>query len=135
MPAEDIILMKKLIVAMLFVSWSLSYGVPLDLTGMLAPGQCKANIDPKPCVEVANEGPLGAAAGWHLTYNINVDWQKKKGRIIAYKILWSTQNWSEWYVPGITDLDWKYSTVGGQKQVRRLWSYFTDHVHTYIICY
>ena len=126
--------MKQLIVAFALVISTLQYGAPIDLTGVALPGQCRANIDPKACVEVQNEPPL-IGQGWDQSYNINYDWIKKKGRIIAYKIRWFSGSWSEWFVPGITDLDWKYSIVGGKKQVRRLWSYFNDHVHTYIICY
>ena len=126
--------MQKFLIAFALVCATLQYGAPLDLTGVAAPGQCRAIIDPKACVEVQNEAPL-PLQNWHLSYNINYDWQKKKGRIIAYKLKWFNGSWSEWFVPGITDLDWKYTNNGGTKQVRRMWSYFNDHYHTYIICY
>ncbi len=126
--------MKAILITVVLVSSTLQYGSPIDLTGVTAPGQCRANIDPNACQQIDNEPPL-VGQGWELSYNINLDWQKKKGRIIAYKIRWFNGNFSEWFVPGITDLDWKYSVVGGQKQVRRMWSYFVDHVHSYIICY
>ncbi len=125
--------MKRVLITAILVAATLQYGSPLNLTGTTSPGQCRANIDPSACKEVANEAPL-TGQGWDKSYNINYDWQKKKGRIIAYKLRWFNGNWSEWFVPGVTDLDWKFSVVGGKKQVRRMWSYFNDHVHTYIIC-
>ena len=126
--------MRRTLVAFALIAATLQYGVPIDLTGVSTPGQCRANIDSNACKEIQNE-IAQVGQGWDQSYNINFDWMKKKGRIIAYKIQWFNGGWSEWFVPGITDLDWKYSVVGGQKQVRRMWSYFNDHVHTYIICY
>ena len=126
--------MRQFLFTFALIMATLQYGVPIDLTGAGSPGQCRANIDSSPCKEVQGELAL-MGQGWDQSYNINFDWLKKKGRIIAYKIQWFNGSWSEWFVPGITDLDWKYSVVGGNKQVRRMWSYFNDHTHTYIICY
>jgi len=60
-----------------------------------------------------------------------------KRDIIAYKIKWSSGNWSGWYVKGVNDL---YSlttpsvAVPGAVDARLAWIYFYDHQHLYISC-
>jgi hypothetical protein len=65
-----------------------------------------------------------------------------KGKIAAYKIRWFNGKWSGWYVPGVNDLDGKINMAAPTcgifpkkgNTMRRVWSYFYDHVHTYILC-
>ena len=55
-----------------------------------------------------------------------------QGDVVAYKIQWFGGSWSGWYVTGVNDIDWKYNTI--ENDMRRMWSYFNDHNHQYIIC-
>ena len=78
---------------------------------------------------------------WPAGLYADVDQLVKKGRIIAYQIRWSTGGWSGWYVPGVNDFDTKFNPAARtcslpylQNSVRRMWSYFYDHTHKYIIC-
>ncbi|XP_052765539.1 uncharacterized protein LOC128206876 [Mya arenaria] len=64
----------------------------------------------------------------------------EKGRIIAYKIQWSG-GWSDWYVPGLNDIDVKFNPYSSpcdmtytSNSMRHMWSYFSDHTHEFIIC-
>ncbi|HEY9800211.1 MAG TPA: hypothetical protein V6D25_07620 [Leptolyngbyaceae cyanobacterium] len=88
------------------------------------------------CLQVGTEtspnAPVGTTPGWYLGLNTEIDQKILKGDVIAYKIRWSS-GWSGWYVTGVNDLDAKFNT--GNKTMRRIWSYFTDHQHLYIICY
>ena len=71
----------------------------------------------------------------------NVDQTILSGEIVAYKIQWFNGRWSGWYVPGVNDIDRKYD-IGAltcsvplrARSLRRVWSYFYDHTHMYIIC-
>ncbi|KAK3104965.1 hypothetical protein FSP39_014219 [Pinctada imbricata] len=63
------------------------------------------------------------------------------GQIIAYQIRWKTGKWSNWYVPGVNDIDDKINTMRRTcglpykaNSMRRMWSYFYYHDHKYIIC-
>ncbi|KAK3579776.1 hypothetical protein CHS0354_018212 [Potamilus streckersoni] len=92
------------------------------------------------CTGVSEESPTYDCR-WSSGLNINVDEVIRKGRIVAYKIKWFGGYWSGWYVPGINDIDVKYNTVERNCSIpckantmRRMWSYFYDHIHTYIIC-
>jgi len=51
--------------------------------------------------------------------------------ILQYRIQWFNGNWSPWYTPGVDDIDWKTNLDDTQ---RRVWSYFADHSHEYIVC-
>lgn len=67
---------------------------------------------------------------WTQGLNTEIDHTLLKGDVIAYKIRWFNGSWSDWYVTGVNDIDWKtYGNV-----MRRVWSYFDDHEHQYIIC-
>lgn len=66
------------------------------------------------------------------TLGRSVDQAVKGGRIVAYQIQWGGGTWSPWYVPGVNDIDTKFNT--GTSTLRRVWSYFYDHNHKYIIC-
>ncbi|CAF3255208.1 unnamed protein product [Rotaria sp. Silwood2] len=83
------------------------------------------------CVEVTNE-PATSDQRWPLGgIDLNLDWAIKCGKIVAYKIQWFNGGWSDWFVPGINDMDQKVNPKNG---LRRWWGYFYDHTHTYIIC-
>jgi hypothetical protein len=51
--------------------------------------------------------------------------------ILQYRIKWFDGSWSPWYVPGVNDRDWEDNPDG---TARRIWSYFDDHTHEYILC-
>ncbi|KAL3853459.1 hypothetical protein ACJMK2_016995 [Sinanodonta woodiana] len=92
------------------------------------------------CKEVSSN-PSTSDCRWAAGLNTNVDQVVLKGRIAAYKIQWFNGGWSGWYVPGINDIDGKYNPSGrtcsvpyNANTMRRMWSYFYDHTHTYIIC-
>ncbi len=78
-------------------------------------------------------------------------WQKlgtdisKHKDIVKYRIQWSNGRWSQWYKTGVDDMDQKtnwlplpsdYSRTSDNPDgtKRRMWSYFTDHIHEYAIC-
>lgn len=79
------------------------------------------------CTEKTS-GPTGKDWG---SLSRNLDYKYFGGRIIGYKIKWFNGSWSGWYVPGVNDIDWKYSSAKG---LRRVWAYFGDHSFSYIIC-
>ncbi|CAF0988573.1 unnamed protein product [Rotaria sordida] len=83
------------------------------------------------CTEVSNKSPTYDYRWLNSGVDSNVDWTITCGDIIAYKIQGYTGVWSGWYVPGVNDMDTK---VNGGNGLRRLWSYFYDHNHSYIIC-
>jgi hypothetical protein len=102
-----------------------SYGdcVKYDLRTQAACTQVGSESSPNP--------PAGTAAGWYQGLNSELDQKNLKGEILAYKIKWSS-GWSGWYVKGVNDIDIKYNP--SNNTMRRMWSYFTDHQHLYIIC-
>ncbi len=69
---------------------------------------------------------------WYQGLNVNVDQVVKGGRIAAFQLQWFNGSWSGWYVPGVNDIDSKYNTSNAT--MRRMWSYFYDHTHRYILC-
>ncbi len=73
---------------------------------------------------------------WHRGMSANVDQDVLNGEIIAYQIRWFNGRWSGWYVPGVNDVDTKVNRNNSAKNntLRRVWSYFYDHTHKYIIC-
>ncbi|KAL3853363.1 hypothetical protein ACJMK2_016911 [Sinanodonta woodiana] len=92
------------------------------------------------CTEVSEE-PATYDCRWASGLNINVDEVILKGRIVAYKIKWFGGYWSGWFVTGINDIDIKYNTAERRCSIpckantmRRMWSYFYDHIHSYIFC-
>lgn len=97
------------------------------------------------CSQVGTESspkqPVSSALGWGLGLNTEIDQNILQGNVIAYKVRWHTPsansnmpngNWSGWYVTGVNDLDIKFNTANNT--MRRMWSYFGDHPHLYIIC-
>lgn len=82
------------------------------------------------CQELTS-GPEGSGPGWDRGLNTNVDQRITGGDVVAYQIEWSS-GWSGWYVTGVNDIDHKYNT--GTRDMRRVWSYFADHNHRFILC-
>ena len=80
------------------------------------------------CVEIT-AGANGVAA-WKAGLSLTVDVQQLSGKIAAYQIQWFNGKWSGWYIPGVNDIDTKLNGCG----MRRMWSYFFDHTHKYIVC-
>ncbi len=62
--------------------------------------------------------------------NLGLDISKHP-EIIIYRIQWFSGGWSEWYTPGVDDIDWKVNDDGTK---RRVWGYFGDHIHEIEIC-
>lgn len=69
---------------------------------------------------------------WYQGLSLQIDQEIIGGKIIAYQIRWFNGNWSTWFVPGINDIDQKYNPANNT--MRRMWSYFYDHEHRYILC-
>ena len=92
------------------------------------------------CVEV--ERPRTLDCRWKIGLYHDMDYVILKGKIAAFKLQWFSGSWSGWYVPGINDLDGKFNinavSCGSYPQkgnsMRRMWSYFYDHTHKYILC-
>lgn len=92
------------------------------------------------CTEVVK--PRTSKCEWHIGLYSNMDYVMLNGKIAAYQIQWFNKKWSEWFVPGVNDLDGKFNinpvTCGEFPQkgntMRRMWSYFYDHTHKYILC-
>jgi hypothetical protein len=82
------------------------------------------------CTEVSG-GP-SYDLRWVAGMSQEVDDIIKGGNIVAYKIQWFTGAWSGWYVPGVNDIDSKFNL--SSRTLRRVWSYFYDHNHLYVIC-
>ncbi|NEQ07065.1 MAG: hypothetical protein F6K10_08500 [Moorea sp. SIO2B7] len=76
--------------------------------------------------------PIGRDIGWAQGLNTEIDNKLLGGDVVAYKIRWFNGSWSGWYVTGVNDIDVKFNTP--TNDMRRMWSYFTDHQHQYIIC-
>ncbi|XP_052284142.1 uncharacterized protein LOC127880779 [Dreissena polymorpha] len=77
---------------------------------------------------------------WHAGLDM-ADQIIEGGRIIAYRIQWFNGSWSTWFGPGLNDLDIKFNPNAATcdvpvkaKSMRRMWSYFYDHTHEFIIC-
>ncbi|MFH1311055.1 MAG: hypothetical protein ABIH65_01480 [Nanoarchaeota archaeon] len=62
--------------------------------------------------------------------NLGLDISKHP-EIIRYRIQWFSGGWSEWYTPGVDDIDWKLNDDGTK---RRVWGYFGDHTHEIETC-
>lgn len=91
------------------------------------------------CTEVTSKATRDCR--WHANNNRRADEAILHGTVIAYKIQWFNGAWSDWFVPGQNDVDWKFNRSARKCSVpvyanslRRVWSYFYDHTHKYIIC-
>jgi hypothetical protein len=82
------------------------------------------------CLEVHSQPQRDAR--WYQGLSLQIDQEILGGRVIAYQIRWFNGNWSTWFVPGVNDIDHKYNPVNNT--MRRMWSYFDDHEHRYILC-
>lgn len=78
---------------------------------------------------------------WYAGLNLGVDQLILSGNVVAYQIQWFNGRWSGWYVPGVNDLDHKINPFDRScavpivaNSMRRVWSYFYDHNHRYILC-
>ena len=69
---------------------------------------------------------------WKQGLDTNVDQIVEGGEIAAYQLQWFNGSWSGWFVPGVNDIDIKYNTR--DSTMRRMWAYFYDHTHKYILC-
>jgi hypothetical protein len=102
--------------------------------------QSTDSLNSPECNEYTNQKALGKPT-FSASSDRNLDYRYFNGRIVAYKIRWFNGQWSKWFVPGINDLDWKFNEVTipsvqkfQVKSPRRVWSYFDDHEHSYILC-
>lgn len=92
------------------------------------------------CREVIR--PRTLKCEWKIGLYRNIDNLMLKGTIAAYQIRWFSGGWSGWFVPGFNDLDGKFNpyrvSCGSfpkkSNTMRRMWSYFYDHTHKYILC-
>lgn len=92
------------------------------------------------CREVIR--PRTLKCEWKIGLYRNIDNLMLKGTIAAYQIRWFSGGWSGWFVPGFNDLDGKFNpyrvSCGNfpkkSNTMRRMWSYFYDHTHKYILC-
>ncbi len=76
--------------------------------------------------EIIKRSPLRNDEFGRLGLNIN-----GYPEILRYRIQWFSGGWSDWYTPGIDDVDWKTNNDGS---LRRVWAYFGDHNHEYEKC-
>lgn len=112
----------------LFVSWATPDTIKHDISTQTRCRQYRSNAT-RNCK-------------WQIGLYDNMDYHVLKGKIAAYKIHWFNGKWSGWFVPGVNDLDWKFNikpTPCGSfpkkgNTMRRVWSYFYDHYHSYILC-
>jgi len=124
----------------MFIKLCLAAVVVASLSSVLQAQSVSYALSQSTCTEVDNEPPLNDCR-WNAGLYSHIDQVVKQGRIIAYKLQWST-GWSGWYVPGENDIDIKYNPTGNSacsvplvaNSMRRWWSYFYDHTHSYIIC-
>lgn len=87
------------------------------------------------CSESAVQDRSGENRWAEAGLDTNVDFYLKCGDIIAFKLEWfpiRSEKWSDWFVVGVNDIDAK--SDGPNYRLKRMWSYFADHRHKYIIC-
>lgn len=87
------------------------------------------------CTESAIQNPSREDSWAQAGLDTNVDLYLKCGDIIAFKLEWfpvGSEKWSDWFVVGVNDVDRKAD--GSALTLKRMWSYFADHRHKYIIC-
>jgi hypothetical protein len=87
------------------------------------------------CTEVFDQPPRRGTS-FSSTFDRNVDLSVLGGRIVLYRIRWNSNFHSDWFVPDFNDIDWKYTwnSESQTMRLRRVWSYFESHIHTYVIC-
>ena len=88
------------------------------------------------CTQVGTEAapiaPAGLDSPWGQGLSTEVDHAVIGCDIPAYKIQWFNGTWSDWFVTGVNDINWKYDPRNGK--LVRAWGYFGDHNHLYIKC-
>lgn len=101
------------------------------------------DIKTQPTCREIKRGPVGSReCGWNAGLSRNVDQFYLNGRIAAYKIQWEHGSWSEWYVPGVNDIDIKFNVQTAYcrdydlraNSMRRWWAYFNEYTHVVILC-
>ena len=90
------------------------------------------SLDTQPVCQEVTEAAVGTGPGWYLGLSTNHDMRVLGGTVIAYQIQWSNGAWSGWYAKGVNDIDYKFNP--DTNTARRMWAYFTDHPHRYIVC-
>ena len=85
--------------------------------------------------------PVTADCRWKSSFDTRLDETILHGKIAAYQIQWFNGEWSVWFVPGLNDIDWKFNPTDVDcelpiqaNSLRRVWAYFYDHRHRYILC-
>jgi hypothetical protein len=75
------------------------------------------------------------AAGLSLDadQDLFVERNLRQWNVQSYRIRWSNGAWSEWFVAGVNDVDFKFNP--GSNTMRRMWSYFADHEHQALACH
>ncbi|OXA48198.1 uncharacterized protein LOC110855334 [Folsomia candida] len=89
---------------------------------------------------ITNYQPASHDCRWKSGLDLDADLTILGARIQSYGIQWFSGRWSH-YVKGNEDIDWvktEEETCNGAQslagQERRVWSYFFDHPHYYVIC-
>ncbi|KAK3579780.1 hypothetical protein CHS0354_018216 [Potamilus streckersoni] len=90
------------------------------------------------CTEVSFEKPTYDCR-WSASLDLNADQVILGGRIVAFRIEAFNGGWTDWFVPGINDIDGKYNVYADLFQscpikpkmmgMKRKWAYFYDHNH------
>lgn len=68
---------------------------------------------------------------WKQNLSLTVPQEILGASIPVYQIQWFNGKWSKLYTTGDGDIDWKDNGPGKQ---RRVWSYFFDHNHRFVVC-
>ncbi len=97
---------------------AMSYGF-LKIISSFVPPSC-------PATTTVREGPLGNDSYAKLGLDA---WQHTD--IMKYRIKWLSGIWSDWFVPGLDDVDWRTNADG---TLRRVWAYFGSLTHEYQSC-
>ena len=87
------------------------------------------------CTQVGTEtDPLEPSSDmrWKTGLSTEIDHAILGCDVVAHKIRWFSGEWSDWFVVGVNDIDYKLNPVNNS--LRRRWCYFTDHSHLYIKC-
>lgn len=91
------------------------------------------------CTEVTRAATYDCR--WKANFDRRIDEKLLKGTIVAYQIQWFNGDWSDWYSPSHNDIDHKINPTDVDCEIpiyadslRRMWAYFFDHTHKYIIC-
>ena len=53
------------------------------------------------------------------------------GTVHAYRLQWFSGAWTNWFVVGVNDIDYKKNA---DQTMRRMWAYFYDNTHEFILC-